>query len=428
MQLCTTNIATHAARKPKPSWFCTFAQTQLAAMRDFRLGTVPRKWKSLIAISRICMKPTKSGSVVHHSLSSISMVNYLHRKFCATQSQLSTATSLTRESVGSLHTSKMRKASDPSPTSTTDPSKFPQRGGRDLPYNRMVRPSKHPVPPRPRPTIFYYLVTLVYAQNGFTRKFRHFLPCQHNVVFHAIADTPKRHLYAAGSDCLICPCCDETIISHIHLNIFQCPTNNACPMIRKVPAMQIQGRIEHFCGLHQMTVPHPNDLNVITNLPVPLGAPCQFSFHSSVPQDSMLVVNALYGRQQPITAFPTTTGPVLNPHPAGPSHSRTSGLCSTYPLLSQQLENVSSILRFPRVDTRNPEPGSSARNHPPPTPQEARTLNEAEAASEFSSLAEENEPELTIDESEVPPIVTDDEDDPQYVGEAALNLSSGKRK
>jgi hypothetical protein len=43
-------------------------------------------------------------------------------------------------------------------------------------------------------------------------------------------------------------------------------------------------------------------------------------------------------------------------------------------------------------------------------------------------LAEENEPELTIDESEVPPIVTDDEDDPQYVGEAALNLSSGKRK
>lgn len=327
----------------------------------------------------------------------------------------------------------MQASTDPSPDTTQgssnqtqNSSNFSARGGRDLPYNRMIRPKQHPVPPRPRPTIFYYLVTLVYAQNGFTRKFRHYLPCQHNVVFHAIADTTKRYLYAAGSDCLICPCCDETVLSHIHLNIYQCPTNVSCPLIRKIPAMQISGRIEHFCGLHQITVPHPNDLNHLTNLPTPLGAPCQFSFHSTMPQDSILVVNALYGRQQPISAVPAPA-PVPLPRTESQNQRVPNVNLTTYPLLSEQLENVSSLLRFPRVDTRNPGTSGSSQNLPP-TPQETPAPAEVEVSSEPSDLLEDDGPELRIVESEIPPINTDEEEDPLYIGEAALNLSARREK
>lgn len=192
-------------------------------------------------------------------------------------------------------------------------------GGRNRPYprpetwKRVVQPLKNPHPPRPRPTIFFYVFTLLYSQSGFTRKFRHFLPCQHNVTYFAIPDQQKRHLYALGSDCLICAFCEETIVAHSHLSIFQCPCDNNCPKSSKLPPTVIDAKIQHFCQQHQSQVPHPFDLNAIPNLPVPMGAPSQFTFHSSFPMDSMLVAQALQEKTTEMT-FPGPSN--INPFEA----------------------------------------------------------------------------------------------------------------
>lgn len=173
---------------------------------------------------------------------------------------------------------------------------------RDEPYprpatwRRVVNPMRNPQPPRPRPTIFFYVFTLIYSQAGFTRKFRHYLPCQHNITYFTIAEQHKRHLYALGSDCVMCGFCEEMVISHQHLSIFQCPCNSFCPKTTKIPPQNIDAKIQHYCGHHQSQVPHPLDLNSIPNLPIPLGAPSQFSFHSSFPMDSMIIANALHDK------------------------------------------------------------------------------------------------------------------------------------
>jgi hypothetical protein len=188
-------------------------------------------------------------------------------------------------------------------------------GGRSHPYarpqmwKRVVNPQKNSQPPRPRPTLFFYVFTLIYSQAGFTRKFRHYLPCQHNITYFAIPDQSKRHLYALGSDCAMCAFCEETLVCHTHLSIFQCPLDANCPKTSKVPPQSIDAKIQHACYQHQAHVPHPLDLNSITNPPVPLGAPSQFSFHSSFPMDSMLVAQAL----QEKGTLGNNPGPVFPP-------------------------------------------------------------------------------------------------------------------
>jgi hypothetical protein len=164
---------------------------------------------------------------------------------------------------------------------------------RPATWKRVVNPMRNPEPPRPRPTIFFYVFTLIYAQAGFTRKFRHFLPCQHNITYFAIPEQNKRHLYALGSECVMCVFCEETVITHQHLSIFECPCDSNCPKTSKISPQQMDAKVQHYCGHHQSQVPHPMDLNSIPNLPVPMGAPSQFSFHSSFPMDSMMVANAL---------------------------------------------------------------------------------------------------------------------------------------
>lgn len=268
-------------------------------------------------------------------------------------------------------------------------------GGRIRPYprpeawKRIVHPAQNPEPPRPRPIIFFYVFTLLYSQSGFTRKFRHLLPCQHNVTYFAISEQSKRHLYALGSECKICAFCEETVVSHSHLSIFQCPCNSTCPRSSKIPPHHIDAKIQHFCGHHQQTVPHPLDLNAITNLPVPMGAPSQFSFHSSFPMDSMVVALALQDRQgnnNPPGASPISNCDVgtmnmnrppvniMGPPRYPPPPPRVVPHCTCPP--------TTRNADCPANRTPTPFPGNEQRfrstRPPPPSPQERSENSEVE--------------------------------------------------
>lgn len=177
---------------------------------------------------------------------------------------------------------------------------------------RALSPSRHPAPPRLRPTMFYYVFTLLYIQNGLTRKFRHLLPCMHNQVYLGITDIQKRQVYASGCQCMICPWCEELQVLHKHLNIFQCPLNETCPIITRKPARPIEVAIEHNCQDHQQTMPHPNDLNQYSTLPLPLTTPFQFSFSTSITGDPLLLANALFGPSDNTTPFYPTFNPTVH--------------------------------------------------------------------------------------------------------------------
>lgn len=178
---------------------------------------------------------------------------------------------------------------------------------------RQLNPTRCPTPPRPRPAIFYYVFTLIYTQGGQTRKFRHYLPCSHNVTYLAISDTQKRQLFATGSHCMICPFCEEIQISHLHLNIFQCPSNDRCPKLERVPALLVEAKIEHSCMRHQEGMPHPSDLNSLTTLPMPVSTPFQFTYHTTMTQDSVLLAEALYGRSDGTLGVYTPNAPTSDP-------------------------------------------------------------------------------------------------------------------
>ena len=254
-------------------------------------------------------------------------------------------------------------------------SAFNSRGGRSHhphPYRpstwrAIARPQVHPSPPRPRPTMFFYILSLIYSQNGLTRKFRHYLPCSHNVTYFSINELNKRHLYAAGCECALCPFCEETIVYHSHLNVFHCPQTAYCPKISKIPSVQVEGRFEHFCGSHQAVVPHPLDLNSIRNLPISFNSPTQFAYYSNIPNDSVSLVNCLYARHRPEEANahipemgvhapsgsqgpPTVTVPV----------TRHSSITVTYPLLNTALTSAP-----PMIDL----------TVPPPTPERPRSCD-----------------------------------------------------
>lgn len=180
---------------------------------------------------------------------------------------------------------------------------------------RQLTPMRCPTPPRPRPAIFYYVFTLIYAQNGLTRKFRHYLPCSHNVTYLGIQDVQKRHLFASGCHCMICPFCEEIQICHSHLNIFQCPCSERCPKVNRVPSSLVEAKIEHTCFSHQDGMPHPNDLNQLTTLPMPVNTPFQFSYHTTLTQDSVLLADALYGRDAGSSGTYSAQGPATSPPP-----------------------------------------------------------------------------------------------------------------
>lgn len=199
----------------------------------------------------------------------------------------------------------------PPPPINTSPN-FP-----NLPdfIRRQLTPMRCSTPPRPRPAIFYYVFTLLYAQNGLTRKFRHYLPCSHNVTYLGIQDTQKRHIFASGCHCMICPFCEEIQISHLHLNIFQCPCTDRCPTVNRVPATLVEAKIEHNCFSHQEGMPHPNDLNSLASLPMPVNTPFQFSYHTTLTQDSVLLADALYGRNPGFNGVNLTHEPARSPPP-----------------------------------------------------------------------------------------------------------------
>ena len=208
----------------------------------------------------------------------------------------------------------------------------PTHPGSQLPFSqfanipqflqRALAPFENPSPPRPRPPIFYYVFTLIYLQNGFTRKFRHYLPCTHNTLYLGINDIQKRHVYAAGCHCLVCPFCEEIQITHFHLNLFQCPNNATCPKVRKVVSTLVNAKIEHDCATHQNGMPHPNDLNQYPNLPYPITTPFQFTYHTTVTQDPTLLADAIFGPvvHQVNQALLPTYSPVVheNPYPQYP--------------------------------------------------------------------------------------------------------------
>lgn len=204
----------------------------------------------------------------------------------------------------------------PPPPVNTNPN-FP-----NLPQfiQRQLTPMRCSVPPRPRPAIFYYVFTLLYAQNGLTRKFRHYLPCSHNVAYLGIQDVQKRHLYASGCHCMICPFCEEIQISHSHLNIFQCPCTERCPVVSRVPSTLVEAKIEHTCFSHQEGMPHPNDLNSLTSLPMPVNTPFQFSYHTTLTQDSVLLADALYGRNPGFNGLNLSQMPSSPPPPYAGTH------------------------------------------------------------------------------------------------------------
>lgn len=203
------------------------------------------------------------------------------------------------------------------------PQPFPPRSLHPTPnfpnlpqfIQRQLTPMRCPTPPRPRPAIFYYIFTLIYAQNGLTRKFRHYLPCSHNVTYLSIQDVQKRHLFASGCHCMICPFCEEIQICHSHLNIFQCPCTERCPTVNRVPATLVEAKIEHTCLSHQDGMPHPNDLNHLTTLPMPVNTPFQFSYHTTLTQDSVLLADALYGRDAGSNGTNPTHGSATSPPP-----------------------------------------------------------------------------------------------------------------
>lgn len=286
-------------------------------------------------------------------------------------------------------------------------------GGRNPPYLKpstwrsIAQPQVHPSPPRPRPTVFFYILSLIYSQSGLTRKFRHFMPCVHNVTYFGISDLNKRNLYAAGSECQLCPFCEETVISHIHLNVFHCPNDAFCPKFNKIPSTQVEGRIEHFCGSHQAVVPHPLDLNLVRDLPISFNAPTQFSYYSNIPNDSVSLVNSLYARHR--TEQPgTESGPPPNPPPSFPPPrtprpwyipppqrsqqdltrnvptttvpvSGNSSITVTYPLLNNALSSPSGP---PLVDL----------TAPPPTPERPRS---SDVESENLQIVEPTEHEFS---------------------------------
>jgi hypothetical protein len=179
-----------------------------------------------------------------------------------------------------------------------------------------LAPQEHPAPPRPRPPIFYYVFTLLYLQDGQTRKFRHYLPCGHNPVYLGINDIQRRHIYAAGSFCLICPFCEEVQITHLHLNLFQCPNNEACPKVRKIHPTQVNAKIEHDCVSHQAGVPHPNDLSQYATLPCPTTTPFQFTYHTTLTQDPTLLADAIFGPS--VYQMTPALVPTYNPIAHGP--------------------------------------------------------------------------------------------------------------
>lgn len=214
------------------------------------------------------------------------------------------------------------------PRPNNPPSNFQggrRQSGTQLPFSqfmnitgfisRALNPSQHPAPPRLRPTMFYYVFTLIYLQNGLTRKFRHLLPCIHNQVYLGIVDVQKRHVYAAGCQCMICPWCEELQFFHTHLNIFQCPVNESCPKVTKKPPRPIEVIIEHNCQDHQQGMPHPNDLNQYSTLPLPLTTPFQFTYHTSVTGDPLLLADALFGPNGDQTTFPTFNQSIHGPIP-----------------------------------------------------------------------------------------------------------------
>ena len=165
---------------------------------------------------------------------------------------------------------------------------------KDPNWRPILCPAKHPNPPRERPVMFYSVLTLLYTQFGITRKLRHFITCVHNVAYHAIDCYQKRQLYAAGSICRICPYCPKMLYHHTHSNIHGCPGNGVCPTVREItPGRFNHVYIDHLCLIHQNTVPHPLDLDTTENLPIPHCTPFQFTFHTTAPHDSLLIVQAL---------------------------------------------------------------------------------------------------------------------------------------
>ena len=165
---------------------------------------------------------------------------------------------------------------------------------QDKNWRPLLCPVKHPNPARERPTMFYSIFTLLYVQFGVTRKFRHFVTCPHNVVFHSIENVQKRQLWAAGSICQLCPHCPKILHMHTHANLHGCPGGGACPQIKEISANKLTHIIlDHLCLSHQQTVPHPYDLDNYSVLPIPNSTPFQFTFHTTAPQDSVLIMQAL---------------------------------------------------------------------------------------------------------------------------------------
>lgn len=236
---------------------------------------------------------------------------------------------------------------------------------------RQLNPTRCPTPPRPRPAIFYYIFTLVYTQGGQTRKFRHYLPCSHNVTYLAIQDTQKRQLFATGSHCMICPFCEEIQISHLHSNIFQCPGNDRCPKMERIPALVVDAKIEHSCMIHQEGMPHPNDLNSITPLPMPVSTPFQFTYHTTVTQDSVLLAEALYGRSDGTIGVYTPSGPTPDPsswHRPGNESVLTRRL--TPPILSPNSVARASGILTAMGSMVTPNSGPVTPHEPQPSPDE----------------------------------------------------------